>query len=70
VVSVVPVLVVVALIALDLWIYADATAHSQRGTPVVVSVGSFTVGTPAAWFVVCLFLSILFVPLYFAYRNR
>ncbi len=66
----VPILVLLALLATDLWVYADARAHSELGTPVVFSVGSFKVDTPASWFFGCLLLWILFFPLYITSRNQ
>jgi len=63
----VPLLVVLAS---GLWVYTDATAHDERGTPVVVSFGSFRVDTPIVWFLGCLLLWILFFPLYVTTRNQ
>ena len=65
-----PVLVLLVLLATDLWVYADATARFERGSPVVFSSDFLKVNTPAAWFFVCLFLWILFFPLYIAARNQ
>jgi len=64
-----PILVLLALLAVDRWVYVDAKAHTERGTPVVFSSGTFKVDTPAAWFVGCLLLWILFFPLYMASRG-
>jgi putative flippase GtrA len=66
----VPIVVLTAFLAADLWVYADAKAHSERGNPVVRSFGSFEVNTPAAWFLGCLLLWILFFPLYMKSRDR
>ncbi len=63
-------MVLAALFGVDAWVYADATGHAQQGRPVVVSVGSFRVDTPGAWFAACLVLSLLFIPLYIANRER
>jgi hypothetical protein len=59
-----PILVLLLVLSVDAWVYADASAHAERGTPVVFSGGTFTVDTPAAWFLGCLLLWILFFPLY------
>ncbi len=64
-----PILVLLPIVATDLWVYADAKAHSERGIPVVFSSGSFNMDTPAAWFVGCLLLWILFFPLYITRRR-
>jgi hypothetical protein len=68
--ALVPILVLLALLATDFWVYADAKAHSERGTPVVFSVGSLKMDTPASWFFGCLLLWILFFPLYITSRNQ
>jgi hypothetical protein len=65
-----PILVLLLLGAIDLWVYVDAKAHSERGTPVVFSTGFLTVDTPAAWFFGCLLLSIVFIPLYITIRGQ
>jgi hypothetical protein len=49
-IALVPILILLILGAIDLWVYADAKAHSRRGTPVIFSSGFLTVDTPAAWF--------------------
>lgn len=54
VIALVPVLVLAVVVAIDIWVYADARAQSERGTPVVFSTDFLTVDTPAAWFVGCL----------------
>jgi hypothetical protein len=63
-----PLLVLALVLAIDLWVYADAKDHEEQGNPVVFSIGSLTVGTAAAWFVCCLLLWILFFPLYINLR--
>jgi hypothetical protein len=65
-----PILVLLLLGAIDLWVYVDAKAHSERGTPVVFSTVFLTVDTPAAWFFGCLLLSIVFIPLYITIRGQ
>jgi hypothetical protein len=66
----VPILVLLAVLATDVWVYGDAKAHEQRGTPVVVSIGSLQVDAPAAWFLGCLILWVLCFPLYIRERNQ
>lgn len=68
-ISLVPILVLLFVGAIDLWIYADARALAERGTPVVFSTDFFTVDTPAAWFFGCLLLSVVFIPLYITLRR-
>jgi hypothetical protein len=69
IVALVPLLVLLAVLAIDLWVFTDARAQSKRGTPVVVSLGFLRVDTPAAWFFGCLLLWILFFPLYITNRG-
>ena len=66
----VPVLVVLVILAVDLWVYADAKRCADEGAPVALRVGAFAVDTPAAWFVACLVLWVIFFPLYVASRAR
>jgi hypothetical protein len=68
--ALVPVLVLLAILAADLWVYADARAHRDRGTLVVFSSGSLRVDTPAAWFLGCLILWIVFFPIYIKSRDQ
>jgi hypothetical protein len=70
VIALLPILILLLLGAIDLWVYADANDHRKRGTPVVFSNGFLTVDTPAAWFIGCLLLSIVFIPLYITIRGQ
>ena len=70
VIALFPILVLLVVVAIDLWVYADARAHSERGTPVVFSTDFLTVDTPVAWFFGCLLLSVVFLPLYLALRDH
>ena len=65
-----PILVLLVIFTTDYWVYLDAKAQSDHGTPVFFAMGTFQVATPAAWFVVCLFLWIVFFPLYLTARGR
>lgn len=64
-----PLLVLLVVLASDAWVYADAKAHTERGTPVVFSAGTLVVDTPAAWFVGALLLWIVVFPLYLSARQ-
>jgi len=68
--ALVPIILLVFVLATDLWVFADARAHLERGTPVAFSTALFTVDTPVAWFVSCLVLWILFFPLYMTLRRQ
>ena len=68
--ALVPIVVLFFVVATSLWVYQDAKAFSERGTPIVLSTKSFSVGTPDTWFFACLLLWNLFFPLYLIGRNR
>jgi hypothetical protein len=63
-----PVVALAVVVIVDVWVYVDARAQEQRGTPVVFSLGSFVVDTPGTWFACCIVLFIIFVPLYLVGR--
>jgi hypothetical protein len=64
------ILLLLVVIATDLWVYADAKALSERGTPVVLSTDFLHVDTPVVWFFACLLVWIAFFPLYVTRRNQ
>ena len=63
-----PVLVLLVILAIDMWVYADAKQRADQGAPVVVRIGAFVLETPQTWFVGCLILWIIFFPLYMVSR--
>jgi hypothetical protein len=68
--ALVPIVILLVVLATDVWVYVDARAQAERGMPVVLSFGSLKVTTPAAWFVGCLLLWIVFLPLYITGRSH
>jgi hypothetical protein len=66
----VPIVVLLALLAVVRWVYVDAQVRAERGTPVVFSIGNFKVDAPAAWALGCLVLWVLFFPLYLSSRGH
>jgi hypothetical protein len=64
-----PILVLLAVLATDVWVYGDAKANAERGTPVVFSLGTFEIDTPLAWLLGCLLLWVVFFPLYMTRRG-
>jgi hypothetical protein len=60
--------VLLAILAIGVWVYADAKQRAGQGVPVVARIGSFAVATPKTWFLGCLVLFILFFPLYMVSR--
>jgi len=65
-----PIVVLLFVLLTDVWVYLDANAHVARGEPVVVTIGSFSLESPALWFVLCLVLWILAFPLYMVARGN
>jgi hypothetical protein len=68
--ALVPLVIGLAILATDVWVYTDARARAEQGSPVELASGSVRIDTPAAWFVGCLLLWVLFFPLYVTSRNR
>ncbi len=69
-VELVPIVVVLVILGADIWVYSDAKTHAEDGDPVIFSVGSIRLDSPEVWAVVCLVLSVLCFPLYFASRSH
>ena len=65
-----PILVVLVVLATDLWVFTDAKTRLEQGNPIVISIGSYDVNTPAAWVVLRLLLWIIFFPLYISSRRN
>jgi hypothetical protein len=66
----IPISVVLVIVATALWVYADARTQSQRGNPVVCSIGVLEGNSPTTWFIACLILWILFFPTYVVVRGQ
>jgi hypothetical protein len=62
-------MLVIGVLAAAGWVYRDARAHHERGTPIVYSHGTLRIATPAGWFVACVLLCELFVPAYLDNRR-
>ena len=60
---------VVVVAGVSCWVLLDARTRLRRGRPVVVVLLGFTIDEPATWAVLCLFLSVLFMPLYLVARS-
>lgn len=67
--ALVPLIVLLAILTIDLWVYNDARARRDNGRPVVAAIGSLRIDNPEAWLAGCLLLSIVFIPLYLAARD-
>jgi len=68
--TLVPILVLLVVLSVAVWVYTDARERQKRGTPVAVSVGSFRLETPEGWFLGCLVLWVVFIPLYLSATGR
>ncbi len=63
-------LVLVAVVAVcSYWVLQDAQARTEHHRPVVAVFLGFTIESPQTWAVLCLFVSVLFVPMYFVARR-
>jgi hypothetical protein len=62
--------VLVLALTVDVWVYGDARKRHLHGHPTSVSIGSLRVQTPEAWFLACLLLWVVFVPLYLTATGR
>ncbi|GAB3806882.1 hypothetical protein [Micromonospora zhanjiangensis] len=69
-----PVLLSIAVLLVmfgsDLWVLTDARGRARRGDPVSVRIGNLRVETPEAWFLGCLVLWVIFMPLYLTATRR
>lgn len=65
-----PTIAALVVFALDAWVYNDARQRLTRGNRVSVALGSFRIETPAAWFLGCLILWVVFFPLYLTATDR
>ena len=65
-----PILIVLIVLVIDSWVYADTKAHQERGEPVSLSTGFINLETPTDWLISCLFLGIVFIPLYIMRRAQ
>jgi len=68
--AVVPVLLLLVVLATDVWVYQDSGSRLSRGEPVTVTFGPFRLENPTVWFVACLLLWILAFPLYLVARGQ
>lgn len=64
------VVVLLAVVGSDLWVFLDAKRCTDEGAPVSLRIAGFVVNTPVAWFLGCLVLWIFFFPTYLVSRSR
>jgi hypothetical protein len=68
--ALVPVLAVALLVPIASWVYADAKALRDRGTPAVLTTDFLVVDTPEMWSVLCFIAGYIFLPIYLAIRRQ
>ena len=68
--AMVPVLLLLVVLATDVWVYRDSGLRLAEGEPVTVTVGPYRMESPTVWFVACLLLWIRVFPLYLVARSR
>jgi hypothetical protein len=66
----VPIAFVLFVLVSDAWVYVDAQQRTGRGERVSVAVGTLRIETPEAWFLGCLVLYVIFMPLYVTATGR
>jgi len=64
-----PLVLLLVVLAVDVWILRDARAREVQGRDVVASVGPVTLATPSQWLLGCLLLWVFVVPLYLVARK-
>ena len=64
-----PFLLLILVGVTSLWVLSDARSRVEAGRPVSATLGSLTVDRPEAWAVLCLFVVVLFLPLYLVARR-
>ena len=68
--SLAPLVLALAIVASDIWVFLDAKRCSQAGSPVFLRIGILSLETPLAWLVGCVVLWIFFFPMYLVSRSR
>jgi uncharacterized membrane protein len=64
-----PLLLLVLVVAVDVWVFRDAEQRADAGEAVVATVGPLSLSTPQQWLVGCVFLWVFVVPLYLTARR-
>ena len=64
-----PLIPFVFIASTDIWVYSDAKAQYDSGTPVVFTIGSFRLEQPVGWVAACTLMWIIFFPLYLVGRR-
>ena len=62
-------LLVVAVAVVSAWVLLDARTRLEEGRPVVAVLLGVSIERPETWAVLCLFGSVLFIPMYLVARR-
>ena len=68
--AVAPLLLLVLVVATDVWVYVDAKRCADAGSAVFLKIGTFKIDTPLAWLVACIIVWIVFFPMYLVSRAQ
>jgi len=68
--AVAPIILLLVVLATDVWVYRDSGHRLARGEPVTVTLGPYRMESPTVWLVACLLLWILAFPLYLVARSQ
>lgn len=58
------------VLAIDVWVYADARSRQGTGREPGLRIGSLQVSTPEAWAIGCLLLFVIAFPTYLVARRE
>lgn len=64
-----PLLIAVAAVCVDAWVFIDARRWLRAGTPVECRLGTLHIATPIGWALACVVLFVVFVPIYLVARR-
>ena len=64
-----PILVAIAAVAMDAWVYADARGRAQDGDAVIARFGSLEISQPEHWLIGCVLVGVVFWPAYLVARR-
>jgi hypothetical protein len=59
-----------AALASDFWVLTDARTRAKQGKPAQANIGNLRLNTPEAWFLACVALWPIFLPLYLTATGR
>ena len=62
-------LLVIVVAVASYWVLLDARKRLHEGRPVIAVLLGLTIDQPQTWAVLCLFLSVFFIPMYLVSRN-